>query len=596
MNIQDYNKKFSNYLQLLFSSKDFDGVVKECLIFLNKNQGSPSIFNFLGLAHYNLKNYKESIISFKQGIALDKKNHFLYQNLSFSYLHLNLKFSAIKAGLNVLRLNNQIIETYLQIYNLLQSIKSKKKILKRLCKIINIKKIKLPSNFFPFLINNKEYEIGIIICNLLLKNNKNYILLNILGQFHFLNEEIDLAKQSQLESINLKNDYYYAYYDLAEILKIQGNFEEAKKNYKEAIKHNVHKIDGELHRSFASVNKYQSSEDDHIILMKKLISSSAVDEKAKCHIGFGLAKAYEDIKQYELSFKYLEEANKNYFKQISYSNELFEKEVSIFKQFYLDNKNKIKENNKLGFKETNPIFIIGLPRSGSTLVEQILSSHSEVEGYGESKVFGQNLSIFFNVFDLKKFEEQLSKISDHFYYQIGKEYSFKINKKSNYKYFTDKMLFNFCYLALIKISLPNAKIICCRRDYRDIFFSIYKNFFSEAKMGFSFDRKELLNFISFYDESIKFWQNELGNFIFNINYEDLISDSQKEIKQILNFCNLEWEDQCLEFYQNKSEVKTVSTVQVRQNFYTSSLNLWKEYEEFFSTEFNFLNSLMSKSV
>ena len=596
MSTPNYYNKFSKYLQLLYSNKDFAGVITECSIFLQKNKGSSSIFNFLGLAQFNLKKYKESILSFKQAIDLDKNNHLLFQNLFFSYLNLNLKFSAIKTGLNIIKLNNQVLAAYLQIYNLFNSFSSKKKILNKIYKNLNIKKTTLPDYFFSFLLNNKEYETGIKICKLLLEEKKNYLLLYLLGHFYLLNEQIDLAKQSQIESINLKNDYYCSYYDLGEILKIEGDINEAKKNYKEAIRYNGQKINGELHRALSSVTKYQSLNDEHLIQMKQLISLDTIDEKDKIHISFGLAKAYEDLKEYELSFKYFEEANTNYFKFTAYSDEFFKKEVDIFKNFYLNNKKKIIDSKKIGYSEVNPIFIIGLPRSGSTLVEQIVSSHSEVTSYGESKVFGHSLSTFFNVFDLNIFQEQLRKITDDFYFNMGREYSLKINKNNSIKYFTDKMLFNFCYLGLIKLSLPNAKIICCQRDYRDIFVSIYKNFFSEAKMGFSFDRKELLNFIIFYDQTIKFWKTELGNFIFNIDYEKLINNSQEEVNDILNFCNLKWEDQCLEFYQNKSEVKTVSNVQVRQNFYTSSQNLWKKYEKFLSHEFQVLDSLMSKTI
>ena len=130
MSTPNYYNKFSKYLQLLYSNKDFAGVITECSIFLQKNKGSSSIFNFLGLAQFNLKKYKESILSFKQAIDLDKNNHLLFQNLFFSYLNLNLKFSAIKTGLNIIKLNNQVLAAYLQIYNLFNSFSSKKKNIK----------------------------------------------------------------------------------------------------------------------------------------------------------------------------------------------------------------------------------------------------------------------------------------------------------------------------------------------------------------------------------------------------------------------------------------------------------------------------------
>ena len=595
MNQEKNTQNFSKFLQLLFVNKDYDGVIKESEIFLQNNAPNPVIYNFLGLSQFNQAKYKESIISFKKGISLDKNNFFLFQNLFYSYLNLHLKFSAIKSALSVIKLNTQVVDAYIWIYGLLNCNKSKNKILKKLCKHVNFEKVKIPNNFFNFLLINEEYETGIFVCKILLKSKNNHIVYNILGQFYFLNEQLELAKQSQLKSLSLKNDYYQSYYDLAEIFKIQGDLREAKNYYMQAIKYSNQNVDGELHRSFSSVHKYKSLEDEHVILMQKLLLSEKLNERNKSQLNFALAKAYEDIKEFELSYNSFNTANKLYFKTLNYSSEFFTKEVSIFKNFYLKNKKNLTGEKKIGFLESNPIFIIGLPRSGSTLVEQIISSHSQVTSYGESKLFGRSLSMFFNVYDLNIFQKQLNNVTDSFYYKLGKEYSLKINKHLDFKYFTDKMLFNFCYLGLIKYSLPNAKIIYCERDYRDIFLSIYKNFFSEVKMGFSFDKKELINFIIFFDQTIGFWLKELKNDIFSLSYEDLIDHPKTIVNQILNFCNLPYDEKCLEFYQNKSEVRTVSSVQVRQNFYSSSISLWKSYEKFLSKEFNQLELLMHKS-
>jgi tetratricopeptide (TPR) repeat protein len=383
MNQKENSQKFSKFLQLLFVNKDYDGVIKESEIFLQNNTPNSAIYNFLGLSQFNQEKYDQSVDSFKKGILLDKNNFYLFQNLFHSYLKLNLQFSAIKSALAVIKLNSQIIDPYLWVYRLFNCDKSKNKILKKLCKNINFEKIKIPNNFFNFLLMNEEYETGIFICNILSKSKNNHIIFNLLGQFYFLNQQLELAKKSQLKSLSLKNDYYYTYYDLAEIFKTQGNLIEAKNYYMQAIKHNNQNIDGELHRSFSSVNKYKSLQDDHVVQMQNFLLSEAIDEKNKSQLNFALAKAYEDIKEYELSYNSFNSANKLYFKNLNYSSEFFLKEVSIFKNFYLKNKKNLIGEKQIGFLESNPIFIIGLPRSGSTLVEQIISSHSQVTIYGE---------------------------------------------------------------------------------------------------------------------------------------------------------------------------------------------------------------------
>lgn len=591
------NQEFSKFLNLLFANSDFEGVIKECVFFLKNNEADSLILNYLGLSHLKLKNYLEASNVFKDAIKKDANNSYLYQNLAQAYIGAKNNFSAIKALMRCINKNNLIITAYLGAYRLLNSKSSKNKILQKMVHNINFTKIPIPADFFSFLIKNYEFKIGISICKeLLKKQNNNYILHHLLGQLYFLNQELELAVLCQKKTISLKPNFYSAYYDLGEIYKTQGNLEESKNNYMLAIRNNTDIVNGELHRSFSSVYKYQTLSDSHIQQMKQYLESSNVKLEDKTQIKFALAKAYEDVKEYDLSFKLLEEANHSHYQALNYSSDFFIKEVNIFKNFHLKCKNKFSNCINLGFSEYAPIFIIGLPRSGSTLVEQIISSHSQVTSYGESKAFGHSLSNYLNVIDINLFEKQLNEVTETFFYKIGKEYCLTINNNHSYKTFTDKMLFNFCYLGLIKYSLPNAKIINCVRDYRDIYLSIYKNYFSEAKMGFSFNKRELLYFIQFFHESIQFWQKELNTHIHNLHYENLINSPKEEIKKILNFCNLSWEDECMHFYENKSQVRTVSSAQVRQNFYSSSVELWRKYESYLQEEFQKLELLMNKSV
>jgi tetratricopeptide (TPR) repeat protein len=589
------NNEFYKFLQILFNGNDFAGVVKESNAFMQNNGEDSVILNFLGLSYYRLKNFDSAILTFIKALGLDKNNFSIQYNLSEVYLAKNCKFSALKSSLQAIKINKTFLDSYLKIYNLLNNQFSKKKILIRLSKNINFSEILIPSHFLSFIINNYEYDFGIFVFKKLIKKQPtNYSLHNIVGQLYFLNGMLEEATLSQKKSIELKNDYYSAYYDLAEIQKAQGDFVSSKVNYKKAISYNTNSVNGELHRSFSSIHKYQSLLDEHLVQMKSLLETETVEEQAKTHIKFALAKAYEDILEYDKSVQILEEANTEYYQSLKYSSEFISKEIDILKNFYIDHKAKA-ENKDLSFTENVPIFIIGLPRSGSTLVEQIVSSHPKVVSYGESKIFGHNLSKFFNVQDFALFNNQLNKVSNKVLYQIGKEYCKTINEKSNHNFFTDKMLFNFCYLGLIKICLPGAKIIYCARDYRDIFVSIYKNYFSEPKMGFAYNKNELLEFIHLFNSTISFWSKELNDSIFNLHYENLVKQPKIEVTKMLEFCGLDWNDQCLNFYNKKSDVRTVSSSQVRQNFYASSVRSWKNYSHFFTTEFNKLEVLMNQS-
>ena len=589
------NQEVYKFLQILFNAGDFIGVIKESQTFLKRYNDDLVILNFLGLSYFKLKNFDLAILTLKKALDKDKYNFHILQNLSEVYSAKNCKLSAIKTTLRAIKVNKIFIDAYLKIYYLLNNHFSKKKILINLSKNVKFSEVVITPYFLSFIINNYEYDFGIFVFKQLLeKQPSNHKLHNIAGQLYFLKGMLIEATQSQQKSIELKYDDYSAYYDLAEIQKAQGDFISAEINYKKAISYNNDPINGELHRALASIHKYQSETDQHFLQMKSLLKNEEVQQQAKAHIKFALAKAYEDILQYDKSFQILEEANIEYWELLTYSSQFIAKEIEIIKNFYI---NYIPStlNMYSTFNENVPIFIIGLPRSGSTLVDQIISSHPKVVSYGESKVFGHNLSKFFNVQDFNMFKSQLNKISNKILYQLGKEYCMTINANQSYKFFTDKMLFNFCYLGLIKICLPNAKIIYCHRDYRDIFISIYKNFFSETKMGFSFDKNELLKFIHLFHNTINFWSQKLNNSIYKINYENLVNQPSNEVSKMLEFCNLDWNDQCLNFYNKKSDVRTVSSSQVRQNFYSTSVGSWRNYSHFFMNEFSNLENLMNQS-
>ena len=145
---------------------------------------------------------------------------------------------------------------------------------------------------------------------------------------------------------------------------------------------------------------------------------------------------------------------------------------------------------------------------------------------------------------------------------------------------TDKFPANFLYIGLIKLILPESKIIHCQRDPRDNIFSIYKNYFVGNRITFGCDLNEAVEYYNMYFDLMKFWNNVLPNFILNLKYEDLVEDTENEVKKLLNFCDLNWEDNCLKFYNSKRPIRTASDTQVRSKIYKTSINLWKNYEKF----------------
>jgi len=233
------------------------------------------------------------------------------------------------------------------------------------------------------------------------------------------------------------------------------------------------------------------------------------------------------------------------------------------------------------YSETSkPIFIVGLPRTGSTLVDRILSSHDDVRSAGEiddlPAAIHYALKKNGHISPISKIDlvGESAKILPK---EIGEEYQ-ETTKffSSKTKKFIDKTPSNFLYIGLIAKALPNAKIIHVHRDPMDVCFAIYKTLFSRA-YPFSYDFHELAGYYHSYRSLMTYWDKVLPGTIHPISYEKLISDTEEEVRKLLDYCELNWDQKCLSFYENKSAVRTASSSQVREKVYNSSIGKWKKY-------------------
>ena len=150
---------------------------------------------------------------------------------------------------------------------------------------------------------------------------------------------------------------------------------------------------------------------------------------------------------------------------------------------------------------------------------------------------------------------------------------------------SDKLPINFKWIGLIKLILPNSKIVHCIRNPKDNCLSIFKNFFPNKNLNFAYNFEEISVFYNLYDDLMKYWENVLPKFVIDIKYEDLIKNPKQQISGLLKKCNLSWNDKCLKFYNNKRPIKTASDVQARKKIYKSSIDLWKNYEKYLNDFF-----------
>ena len=396
---------------------------------------------------------------------------------------------------------------------------------------------------------------------------------NNLGNLYIDLEKHNEAINNFKRSIEINPKFYVAYYNLGILYKSLGQFNESIKNFNESIKLNPKFY--QAHRTFSQVHKYKIK-DKHIKVMEDLYKNIDKDYNGKMELSFSLGKAFDDIKNFKKAYKYLAQGNKIRRENIQFSKKKERKEFSNIINFFNDK--NFKGNIEVLNKDLSPIFILGMPRSGTTLVEQILSSHSKVYGAGELVYFDDLVKKNFyedNIFDIDK--------ANNFslYKKIAEEYVSIIKKISKGKQFvTDKLPINFKWIGFINLILPNSKIIHCTRNPKDTCLSIYKNYFTNAELNYAYDFDELIYFYNLYLELMEFWKSKSPKNFIEVNYEKLIKEPNKIIPKLIKDCKLEWEKDCLKFYKNERAIKTASDVQARNKIYSSSVNSWKYYNKY----------------
>ena len=250
--------------------------------------------------------------------------------------------------------------------------------------------------------------------------------------------------------------------------------------------------------------------------------------------------------------------------------------IDFFTEDFLTN------NLNTGDLNTDPIFIVGLPRSGSTLLEQILSSHSLVEGTTELQniiALSRKIANKKNSQSKSEYPSSLAKTHKEEFQKMGAAYIKNTldQRVTDKPYFIDKMPNNFVHIGLIYLILPNAKIIDARRNPMDCCFSCYKQLFGSGQ-GFTYSQNRIGNYYLDYLRIMEHWDKVLPGKVHRVIYEDMIEDTENEIKKLLKFCDLKFEQGCIDFYKTKRTVRTPSSEQVRQPIYKKGIGQWKNYE------------------
>ena len=372
-------------------------------------------------------------------------------------------------------------------------------------------------------------------------------------------------------------------------LKTLGKQDEAIATYRKSIK--IKPDYTESYWSMANLKTF-SFEDDEIRNMEDLLNNTDLPDIGRVQLHNALGLEYESRENYDKAFENLKACNTLRRKSESYDPVDFETIVDKIIEIMPLEKMQEKPSKR---SDVTPIFIVGLPRSGSTLLEQILASHSAIEGTHE---LHEMVSSMRNVKESsnidKRFPHALESFKARQWQMLGQEYLATTEKyRTDKLFFIDKNPNNFSFIGAIKLSIPNAKIINAKRHPLDSCFGSYKQLFASGQ-PFSYDLTELGEYYMEYERIMSHWKEVCEGFVLDVNYEDVVSDLDSQVKRILEFCEVPFEESCLRFYETKRAVKTASSEQVRKPIYSSSVNLWRNYEEKLSDLIEILEPLLKE--
>jgi len=535
-------KKEVNYAVKLLTNGQINEALKIVEALIKKSPNVPLLYNIRGVCYQTIRELGNAIDDFSQATILKSDYAEAYCNLGVTYQEKGDLVSAVNAYKNAIDNDNN----YPTAHN-------------------NLGKIFLASGEIDSSIKHLE-------CAITLKSDFADAHNNLGSAFLRINKLNDAIK-SYKKAIALKPDFAVANNNLGIAYLRTGDPKLASKFFENAI--TITPGYATAHHNLSGVKVYKEK-DKQVSLIESLLIENNLSQKERIYLNFALAKAYEDLGNHEELFKHLNEGNRIRKKEMSNSIADSEEHNELIKLFF--NSNNIN-NIKLTYRDSlpiRPIFIVGMPRSGTSLVEQIISSHHEVYGAGEVNNFH---NIIMPIIEKHAVNENYNLKNDEFAL-IRKQYSNSLERfYANEKVITDKWILNFKTIGFILSAFPESKIVHLKRDARATCWSIYKHYFSDEGNRWAYDYQDLARFYKSYVGLMDYWHNLFPGKIYDISYEDLTSNQEKETRNLLKYCDLDWDENCLNFYTNTRAVKTASAVQVRNKMYQGSSDVWRQYSE-----------------
>ena len=526
-----------NQLIDLYNQKQLGAVVEQAQALTEQYPEAFVVWNILGAANKGLGRVQATFEAFKKVIELNPSYAAGFNNLGITLQEQGKLDEAIACYNKALSLKTDYAETY---YNMGNAFQDQGKLDQAI------------ASYNKALFLKPDYADAYNNMGNALKDH---------GKF-------DEAIASYEKTLSLKHDDIEACNNIGVALKDQGKIDEAIASYNKALSF---KPDyAEAHSNLSYLIKYKS-EDTQVALVGELIQRPDLKDDDRCNLHYTFAKMNEDLGDLEAAYDNYVAGGKLRQKLLSYSFKQDELKFGRIK----NTAPKLKDfafNKPTEAAKNTPIFVLGMPRSGTTLVEQIISSHSKVHGAGELPF----LSSLGN--SLSTGNQTINSDNVH---QFRNAYLDELaNVSSGAPFVTDKMPQNFLYVGLILKALPEAKVIHVKRDPAATCWSNFKHYFSLKGLGYSYDLKDTVGYFKLYQDLMDLWDQQGSDQIYHLNYDKLTIDQASETRKVIEYIGLDWEDTCLSPQENKRRVRTASQLQVREKVYTESSQAWRKFKPF----------------
>ncbi|HFD11213.1 MAG TPA: sulfotransferase family protein [Crenotrichaceae bacterium] len=531
----------------LIASGKLDEAELLCERILNKNPHQSDALHLSGLIALNKKQYERAIQKHTQTTTINPDNPIYHYNLGQAYLRANLSDSAVKHLRKAATLKPNMASAH-----------------RDLCHILVI------TGDIKTAISSGKKAVSLAPEDAVTHYNL-AIAYNTFGDFNSSFKSFHKASQLQPDNPRFQFDLGKAYISY-------GDTVAARKCFKNVIKLQPNQL--VAYANMVRITKYDSPEHEDVIQLKKFLNQPQLSDQNRVDVLFSLGKIYQDCSLYDEAFSYFKEGNKLQDNKYRFNPA----EPALAASLLIDNctSELFSRKHKISSSTEKPIFIVGAPRSGTTLVEQILSSHHNVFGAGELHWFPETSSKLQQYLKTTlPYPNCLNKLTKSSTKKLALQYSKYTQTLANgERRITDKMPGNFLHLGFIHILFPNAKIIHCRRDPRDTCISMFCHQFPSG-VPYSYDLYKLGAFYSQYERIMEHWHKVLPeDTMIEVEYENLINNQETESHRLLDFLGLKWHDNCLSFYKQKRAIHTASDTQVTKPLYSSSIGRWKNYQTF----------------